>query len=82
MNCTAIVIYNLICFQYTFFLCLIFILQIAAAITAFTLITKADSVVEETLTALMLKSQWELASKIDWIQATVIQISNRKVSIN
>lgn len=61
------------CSQYGLFLSLIFILQMAAAITGFTLITQANGIVWGSLNSMMYQSQWGNyeRSTMDWIQQTV-----------
>lgn len=61
------------CSQYGLFLSLIFILQMAAAITGFTLITQANGIVWGSLNSMMYQSQWGNYERgtMDWIQQTV-----------
>lgn len=55
---------------YGLFLSLIFILQMAAAITGFTLITQTDGIVRESLHSMMYQAQWGYESTMDWVQRT------------
>lgn len=65
--------------QYGLFLSLIFILQMAAAITGFTLITQADGIVWGSLNSMMYQGQWGNYERttMDWIQETVQEILYR-----
>jgi len=55
---------------YGLFLCLIFILQMAAAITGFTLITQTDGIVRSTIDNMMYQGQNGYETTIDWVQQT------------
>lgn len=65
--------------QYGLFLSLIFILQMAAAITGFTLITQTDGIVRESLSSMMYQSQWSSQSTMDWVQQTVCSLRNYQI---
>ncbi len=58
--------------QYGLFLSLIFVLQIAAAITGFTLITQTDDIVRESMNTMMNRKSWGAEiNAMDWVQETV-----------
>lgn len=70
--------------QYGLLLSLIVILQIAAAITGFTLITRTDGIVWNSLNSMMSRGYWHseyvTADKtMDWIQQTVFTF-RKKIS--
>jgi len=57
---------------YGLFLSLIFILQMASAITGFTLITQSNGIVSNSLHQLMYRYPWEnsFENTMDWVQST------------
>lgn len=56
---------------YGLFLSLIFVLQMAAAITGFTLITQTDGIVRESINSMMYRTTWSNDNNaMDWVQST------------